>query len=238
VAYLTNASGAQNVRVLSLDDSTDAQLTFMRRDVLDYAWSPDGLRIAFTAWDGDSLKVWTVPARGGTPAPFKHTLVSESGDVAWSPGHEVLYQVQGNRNFNILDPSTGFQRSLVHNDSVGWMFQAEWSPDQKHVALVWNRRPNMSLWVVSTADTTQQRLSPLHELSGVWDRSGGGILMRVENSIVRISYPVGDTTTVLRMPFKSISEADFTPDLLTVVYTIDERSYDVWLVENFDPEVK
>jgi len=118
------------------------------------------------------------------------------------------------------------------------MFQAEWSPDQKHVALAWNRRPSPSLWVVSTADTTQERLSPIYEGSGVWDHSGGGILAWVEDSIVRISYPLGNTTTVLRVPFKNIAAADFSPDLLTVVYTIDEMSSDVWLVENFDPEVK
>ncbi len=69
------------------------------------------------------------------------------------------------------------------------------------------------------------------------ESDAASILTRVGNSIVRVSYPEGDTTTALSV-LKSVSAADFTSDLQTVVYTIDERSSDVWMIENFDPEVK
>lgn len=238
VAHLTNEGGIQNVHVFSLHDTSDIQLTFMRRDVMGCAWSGDGRRITFTAWDDETLRVWTVPAGGGTPRVFKHSRVGEDGYVTWSPGREILYQVPGNRNFNILDPVTGSERPLVHNESVGLMFGASWSPDQEHVALTWNRQPSQSLWVVSTADTVQQPVFPSAVYPWMWDNSGTGILTWLGSSIVRISYPKGDTTTVLRMPIGRISAADITPDLQTIVYTIDETTSDVWLVENFDPDVK
>jgi len=238
VAYLSNQSGVQNVHVLTLRDTTDVQLTFMRRDVMLCDWSSDGRRIAFTAWDGDTLRVWTVPAGGGTPKVFKRSYVSEPGYVTWSPGREILYQIPGNRNFSLLDPATEAERPLVPNDSVGWMFSASWSPDQEHVAVRWNRRPGGSLWVVSTADTVQRRLFPSDVSPWTWEDSGAGILAPMGDSVVRISYPTGDTTTVARFPAGRIEASDFTPDLRTMVYTILERKSDIWLVENFDPEVK
>lgn len=238
VAALTNQSGTQNVQVFSLRDTTDVQLTFMRRDVKGCAWSGDGRRIAFTAWDDDTLRVWTVPTEGGTPSVIKRSRVSETGFLTWSPGREILYQLPGNRNFSLLDPVTESERPLVPNDSVGWMFGATWSPDQEHVAVSWNRPPGRSLWVVSTADTVQQRVSPLNASPWRWDESGAGILSRMGRSVVRISYPGGDTTTVLTDPAKRVWASDFSADLRTVVYSISEGKSDIWLVENFDPEVK
>jgi Tol biopolymer transport system component len=239
VAYLTGRSGVRNVHIFSLLDTADVQLTFMRRDVEGCAWSSDGWHIAFTAWDEDTLRVCTILGRGGTPRVFKHSHVSESGYVTWSPGRAILYQTPGNRNFNLLDPVTESERPLVPNDSVGWMFFATWSPDKKHVALTWGRRTGQSLWVVSTTDTVQQRLFPRWDaIPWTWNDSGTGILMRIGNSILRVSYPTGDTTTVVQLPPGGIPAADVTPDLKTVVYTISETKSDVWLVENFDPEVK
>jgi Tol biopolymer transport system component len=234
VAYLTNESGVQNVRVFSLGDSADAQLTFMRRDVMDCAWSPDGRHIAFTAQDGDTVRVWAVPARGGTPVAFRHSLVSESGDVAWSPGREILYQIPGNQNFNILDPVTGSERPLLSRDFALWMFSPAWSPDQEHVALTGG---SQWLFVASTAGTVRNLRLPARR-SLRWDNAGAGILAWVGNSIVRVSYPAFETTTVSSLARRNISALDFTPDLQTMVYTIDETNSDVWLVENFDPDVK
>ena len=239
VAYLTDRSGVKNIHVFSLLDTTDVQLTFMRRDVTGCAWSSDGWHIAFTALDEDTLRVCTILGKGGTPRVFKHSHVSETGYVTWSPGQTILYQTPGNRNFNLLDPVTESERPLVPNDSIGWTFNATWSPDKKHVALTWGREGDQSVWVVSTADTVQQRLFRRWDaMPWIWNGSGTGVFTRIGDSILRVSYPKGDTTTVVQLPPGEIPAADITPDLKTMVYTISETRSDVWLVENFDPEVK
>jgi dipeptidyl aminopeptidase/acylaminoacyl peptidase len=118
------------------------------------------------------------------------------------------------------------------------MFNASWSPDQEHVAVLWHRPSRTGLWVVSAGDTAQQRVIPVYVSPSRWDDSGSGILAFREHSIVRISYPAGDTTTVAVIPDEDVTSVDFSPDLKTVVYTVSESKSDVWLVEGFDPDVK
>lgn len=60
--------------------------------------------------------------------------------------------------------------------------------------------------------------------------------------VVRIGFPRGDTATVLRIPLDDergqAGEMDFTPDLRRIVYAVGEDNNDIWLLQNFDPEVK
>ncbi|MGE5347274.1 MAG: protein kinase domain-containing protein [Acidithiobacillales bacterium] len=262
LAYISNESGADNIHVFSLTDSSDTRITYMRSGVSGYCWSPDGRSIAFLAQDGDSTRVWSVPASGGAPWCYKRTVGSEGAElkwapdeeITWAPGRDILYQRPEGRNFHILDPGTEQERPLVANDSVGWMFFPRWSPDQKHVVVFWVRRKaqtpstpyppqDRGLWVFSRGDTAQQVLFRVrgNVNADTWDTSGMGVLVRRENRILRIAYPSGDTTTAMRLPSAWGSDAreiDYSPDLSTFVYQTGEDKSDIWMVEDFDPEVK
>jgi len=244
VAYLSY-EGVRNVHVLSLTDSTDTQVTFMKRDVGGIlGWSPSGGHLAIVAWDGAANRVWLVAADASASRVFPRTVVSETEtDVgSWWPGREILYPRPGNRNFAVLDPATGRERALVANDSVGWMFSPAVSPDSVHVAVSWNRPPASGTWAVSLVDTTQRLLlptsAPWRVYPAQWSPDGRSVIGRSGNCLVRISLATGDSATVLRFPYRDVSELDFTPDLETLVFTRAEINSDVWYTDDFDPEVK
>jgi hypothetical protein len=75
-----------------------------------------------------------------------------------------------------------------------------------------------------------------------WDAAGhavySGLVDPPISRVLRFSYPTGDSTLALRLPFENLRDYDFSPDLRAVVYTLSEAMSDIWLVDNFDPEVK
>jgi hypothetical protein len=68
--------------------------------------------------------------------------MSDSYNVTWFPGRNILYQQAGNRNYLELDADTAKEQPLVTNSAVGWMFSPAVAPDGRRVAVAWNRPPN------------------------------------------------------------------------------------------------
>lgn len=255
VAFVSNQSGWDNVRVLSLADGANDQITFLDHDVSRVAWALGGKELAFSSLDGDTLRVWRVGASGGTPTPLQHCVLGDRENFTWSPGN-LTYGVPGNRNFLVIDPVSGDRRPLITNDSVGVMYYPAWSPDGKLVAAGWNRaKPGSDengrgTWVVSTTDTLQRLLLQdpadfYNSMRTKWSADGRAIYVVPKTPpwrILRVGYPDGDTTTVLRLPVETDRtnsyRIDFTPDLRRVVYAEGEDKSDVWLLEDFDPDVK
>jgi Tol biopolymer transport system component len=243
VAYLSNESGAWNIHILSLTDNSTTQVTFLTCDVWRAAWSPDGRRIAFTASDGSANRVWSVATAGGAPSVYRRTQADEAAGLSWWPGRQILYERQGSQSYHILDPETEVERALVANDSVGSILQATWAPDGQHAAVLWPRSDKPpGLWVVSTRDSSQRLLCSGPWVPLRWDAAGhavySGLVDPPISRVLRFSYPTGDSTLALRLPFENLRDYDFSPDLRAVVYTLSEAMSDIWLVDNFDPEVK
>jgi serine/threonine protein kinase/Tol biopolymer transport system component len=241
-AFLSDRGGVTNVHVLDLMSGSSEQVTFMEHDVSAVVWSRDGQRLAFTCVDGDTTRVWQVAAHGGRALPFSRTGVG-APVLAWAPVEKLLYERPGNRNFSVLTPGSGVERPLVANDSLGWMFSPAWSPDGKRVAVYWNRQGAPGLWVVSIEDTVQTRLLASRDAwPKRWSDDGSSVLAMTRSSqVLRVGYPRADTTTALRIPLESdlsLMGTDFTSDLRRCVYAAGQSRSDIWLLENFDPEVR
>ncbi len=230
-----------NICIMPIAGGQIEQLTFFDSDCVSPCWSPDGEELAFA----NQNKVWRVRTNGGKPRPFSDTEVSS--DLAWAPGSHILYQRLGNRNFHLLDPKTEAERPLLANDSLGWVFQPRYSPDGKNVAVHWNRadEADTGLWLISLEDSSQT-LSCKGDLWPLeWPRDGNWIyvsnFVETPTKIFKILASGGEPKTVATLPFEgkiAFYELAMTNDGRSVVCAVSESVSDVWLMENFDPEVK
>jgi len=248
VAFSTGDQPYSNIFVIPFAGGAVRQLTFLDNQNINPVWSPDGKKIAFGSIHRGNPKIWCIAATGGTPRPFERTISSTVFHLTWAPGPEILYPQIGNRNFHFLNPRTEEERPLVANDSVGRMFYPRYSPDAKKMAAYWNRvyPANLQgLWVISLRDSSQTRLlrGKVHPLE--WSTDGKWIY--AWNTEIRplaiLEVPVdgGQAQTVVTLPFENIDSLggiSMTPDGKRIVCASLEVQSDVWLMENFDPEVE
>jgi Tol biopolymer transport system component/DNA-binding winged helix-turn-helix (wHTH) protein len=231
------------------------QLTFLESFSVAGVWSGDGRSIAFASTQGDKPQVWLVNANGGTPRALSSHELSDSFDLAWSPGSHILYQQPGNRDYYQLDPETGAERLSARDSSVGWMFSPSYSPDGRKIAVMWNRRPNRGIWVIAT-HTREEALvyttaSPSTMPIG-WSADGTAIYV-VEGSNAAYrgrTLPIAETLTAAKilmvpvrggevkiiavLPTDEIGGVSMTPDGRTFVYTAYSARSDVWVTDTFD----
>ncbi|MCK4753648.1 MAG: hypothetical protein KAS58_00360, partial [Calditrichia bacterium] len=176
-------------------------------------------------------------------------------DLSWSPGNYILYQHSDEQNYQILDPQTGYERPLVvTNNSDSYMIHARSSPDGKNVVVPWVREEGQKLWLISLEDTSKTCLqdqnaadtwSPL-----LWSADGTWLyVVQIGRRKIKIlNVPVnGDKPKIFaELPFESLysktglgSDAiTMTPDGSLIVCSVRESISDIWVLENFDPEVE
>jgi Tol biopolymer transport system component len=227
---------------MPIDGGRPRQLTHATRLNHHPVWSPDGKRIAFSSSDGKELRLSVVDAGGGVPRTFASILMGS--DLAWAPGDRILYHKPGNRNYLVFDPESGEEVPLIHNSSVGWIFDATYSPDGDKVAVCWHRyeaelgRKRQSLWVVSVEDSSQFHVSTMDLEPLRWSPDGEWIYARVSRSspICRIRGTGGAVDTLATLPFDDIGGLSMSTDGKTLVCAVWERQFDIWLIENFDPD--
>ena len=218
---------------MPIEGGTPTQLTFSDHTPLGTAWSPDDTQIAFGVREAGAHSVWLVGADGANP----RRLANANLDIvsAWWPNRWILYQKSGNRNQSMLDPETGNEKPLVPPESVGWIFSPKYSADGKKIAFFWNRITETGLWVISTIDGSAAVLSR-GELTPIgWSPDGRAVFATRSGGATVTSVPSngGDPRTIATLA-GVILQAVSTPDGTKAVCNVEEKSSDIWLVENFD----
>jgi DNA-binding SARP family transcriptional activator/Tol biopolymer transport system component len=240
VAYLERAGdGGSDIYTTQLSSGATERVTFNGTVDGAPAWSPTGSSLALLTTVGGQHRVAIVSASGGSaPRIFDKT----AGDqIAWSPDGLIAYQVPGNRNFSLFDPTTGTEKRLVANDSVGWMFNPVFAPDGKRVVISWNRPGGRGLWLVSLVDGSQRMLPGTSYGDGVrgWTRDGRALFIEgADRSLRRVPVAGREGTVVARIPPASECHPIEPPEGLTLVCMIGEFTSDVWMVAHFDPALK
>jgi Tol biopolymer transport system component len=239
VAYLESSPEGTDLFRMPVEGGGAERLTFGGRVASQRpAWSPDGHQLAFGTHHGGAVRIATISATGGPPRMFEQTSLPAIGDVAWAPGRRILHQVAGNRNFRILDPSTGEQSWLVPGESRGWMFAAHPSPDGERVAVYWNRRPLRGIWAVSLRDASEALLIEGRFDPVGWSGDGRSVLAVGWDSggIIRVDLD-GRTRTLGRLPFREAECASAEGAGSGVLLcAVPEQLADAWMVTGFDPE--
>ncbi|MEP6602182.1 MAG: winged helix-turn-helix domain-containing protein, partial [Nitrospirota bacterium] len=240
-----------NLYTMPITGGSPKQLTFLDSFNVGGVWSADGKWVAFASTQDGKPRVWTVNAGGGIPRALSSSALSDSFDLTWSPGSQILYQQTGNRNYFELDPETRKERPLVRDSSVGWVFSPVYSPDGRKIAVQWNRRPNRGIWIIDTKDrheTIVYKTSAASTMPVGWS-SDGRTIYAVEGkaSTYRgFTLPLGETVTEAKilmvpldggaaktlasLPFEEIGSVSMTPDGRRFVYTVYSSRSDVWVV--------
>jgi hypothetical protein len=130
------------------------------------------------------------------------------------------------------------------------MWNPRYSPDGKKVAVYWDRSSSEGLWVISLEDSSQVLLKEGRLFPQEWSSDGKWIYVSQELSgkieILMISQDSTQVRSLLTKPllqspgkyyYKAYPIA-MTPDGRHFVYPIIEEHLDVWLVDNFDQELK
>jgi len=235
-----------NIFVMPVEGGSLTQVTFL--DSLNFCpvWSPDGEEIAFISKEGETFKVWKINAQGGKPYQF--TESETSGQIAWSPGSKILYQRPGNRNFHILNPETEEEAPLIQDESVGWIFFPSYSPDGKKIAVSWNRKGGAEdgIWVISLEDSSQVLIKEGGEVPIGWSVDGKWVYSyEVLGGEIKVSITEVETKKeriVITIPFTFELGYPNIPCMITggknFVIPVYKKNSDIWIVENFDSDIK
>jgi Tol biopolymer transport system component len=208
--------------------------------IMSTAWSRDGTEIAFTATlKAGGSKLYVVSASGGEPrAAGRET---PSGDMAWAPGRHIIYQVDGSRNFSVLDPVSGTEGRLFQTEE-GWAFSPASSPNGERVALMRNLYDGtrVGLWTVSLADGSRRfeaaNMGPIG-----YSPDGRTLYAFMWAQPIRDLYEVptsGEPPSPLgALPFEqTVRDVALVPGTRSFACLVAEAESDLWLVEGFDPE--
>ena len=252
IVFNIGHEGLANLYTMPITGGSPKQLTFDSFSV-GGAWSADGTRIAFASTRSGKPGVWTVNAGGGIPRALSSSDLSDSFDLAWSPGTRIFYQQVGNRNYYELDPQTGKGRPFITDSSVGWIFSPVYSPDRRKIAVFWNHPPSRGIWVIDT----QGHETPVFMTSAFtrpvgWSADGSAIYAVAgknaanrdltanlgetvtDAKILLVPLSGGDVRTVAAIPFDEIGAVSMSPDGRRFVFPVYSSRSDVWVVDNFD----
>jgi hypothetical protein len=166
-----------------------------------------------------------------------------SRNISWAPLDIILAQDPGNRNFYKLDPKAGTVGKLIADDSLGWIFSP--TPSVRgEIATDWNRHEDSEdgLWLISIDGSHQVGLTrlPVKDYGWPLNWSADGMQLYWRNSgyLLRSSRDGTVTDTLLHLGPDSLASIAITPDAKYIFAVLSESKKDVWLIENFDPEVK
>ena len=229
-----------NIFINSIEEGKIKQLTSFNSECWSPFLSPDGKEIAFLSASRDIVIVDT--HEGLIQKTFRN--IDFGTQLIWSSDSILLYSKLKDQNFYIFNMISGDRKTLIKNDTEknsGEMSYPMYSPDRKKFILYWYKwTGNSGLWLISSDGSSEKLLfwgqiyplkwSENNEMFYAYD------FTKNPKEIIKVSSKNGTVVQRIKMP-SEVDEADVTPDGKKIVYSIYKETSDVWMIENFDPDV-
>ncbi|MGB5872220.1 MAG: protein kinase [Bacteroidota bacterium] len=209
-------------------------------------WSPDGKEIAFLSNKGGRMQVWKVGAGGEALKQFDGTAAHpDTKGLVWAPGAEVIFAGPENHRLYALDPASGETRVLLEDLLMESIDSPIWSPDGGTVAVRvfygWDD-PLTGIWLMSGEDSKRQLSGEWDLVPLSWSKEGSRIYtLKVGTGIIHtIDVRKGLVREYIELPFESVDHKMLTmsADGTFFLYNHLDIRRDLWLVEDFDPELE
>lgn len=238
-----------NIQIMPLTGGSPEQITFLKSLCWNPVWSPDGKEIVFGVSEKGNSRICKVSTTGGTIHQFTTPRgICTWASLEWAPGPFILYQVSGNKNTCVLDPQSE-NVSLLIEEEEGWIISPRYSPDGEFVAIAWNRPGHgYHIWVISLKDFSAKKLLPKDVIPIGWSSDGKWLyvynhvpqmfkisLINIETSLMKTLIETPVSKEVGELERQSIR---MSPDEKNFVFSAKKNLSDIWLVENFDPDIK
>ena len=198
IAFISTRDGTGDVFVMHDDGSHQRNLTNGKIAAPDSpAMSPDGQRIAFTAYDDDGDgEIFMIDSDGGKAHQLTKNLESDFAP-AWSPDSKKLAydcSKQSVANLCVINVASRHIKHVTHGDHR--VYRPTWSPDGDRIAFSEYDVPaNQSeLWTVHTNGSHLHRVTntpTVRELSPTWSPDGKRFAVGTEFGIQLISASTG-----------------------------------------------
>jgi Tol biopolymer transport system component len=248
IVYVTQRTGPEEIRIRNTEDGSDRSLVTMAalpagtKAITAPVASPDGQRVAFSVWGGDSIaSVWIVPITGG--APVKVTpRGSDQTAPAWSPdGRDlVCLDITGQAQVVVLHVGSQSPPQVVGPSPEG---MPAWSPDGQWIAYY----SASGIELVTPKGTHYRTIGPLDGDSVAWSADSRTLYTIVSTKDVKHAFTAIDVLTGSSRVLSTFPpDRDFdaptmpgerytlSPDGKSLLVTIDRRAKDIWLLQNFN----
>jgi TolB protein len=174
IAFIASAGhlGAADIFVINADGSGLLNVTNTVTTSFDFAWSPDGRRIAYLEGDPAGAPLYVVNADGTGKHRLTRPLMVDLGSPSWSPDGRTLAFTGGSVLYTVHADGTGL-RKLTRGP--GWNVGPDWSPDGRRIVFVSGRdglaHRTFDLFVMNADGSGQRNLTHtprVSELSASW----------------------------------------------------------------------
>jgi len=236
-----------NIYTMPMRGGDIKQVTFLEAFCFNAVWSPDGEELAFSLVKEEGGQVWKVNLKTGKIHHFKKTNIASPWWLSWAPSPNIVYNKPGNYKLFVLDPEDGNEKELIRDEDVGHIIHPVYSPDLKKLAVAWNHPEMTGLWVIPVKDSVRlEKAIPLIEGSVFpfgWSKDSKWIYTFDEGKdtegkqVLTVSAEDGTVRDSFKLPFKHVSKPS-SVDGEVFACTVTESQSDVWVVKNFDPDVK
>ena len=260
VLFSLGRETSSNLYVLPLSGGAARQLTSFAGFTSGGVWSPDGRQIAFASDEGGSRRIWITNDRGAPARPVSSGSVSDSLELSWRDESQLFYQQTGNRDFYVIDTRGSRPETMLwqRDERMGWVFSPVVSPDGKRVAVQWNRPNGSGIWVLDAESGRKTKLLDDEDSGALplaWSRDGKRLFLFAGERAAYRGLPVklgettrdtrvlsvpaggGDVTTVAVLPFAEVGGVAIAQDGKLIVCAVYTSRSDVWIVDDFDPDM-